>query len=209
MQNIALATKPSCQTTGSVDVLKDAVTSIVAAMTSDYGESFKRTFTNDEEIRNLKRRLYSKLRGLPVDCIVDGYEACIAKTPKFCPTVPDIVSHVVDFVKDREQRIDNQLQAQAIAALPAPTITAQPERVLDLLRKAQQTPKGDDEARAKRMSDLLQMHNALIAADKAKGLISKGPDVSSHLCEIEFCRNAGVTAHGRGGSFYCAEHFQR
>jgi hypothetical protein len=152
--------------------------------------------------------LYAKLRGIAVDCIVDGYEACVVETPKFCPTVPNIVAHVLAIVKQRKKADENKKLSEHIAALPPVSVAAQPERVLSALRSAQQTPAGSDEDRAKRMEVLMQVHNALIAVDKAKGLISGSPDISGHLCAIEHCRDAGVIAHGRGGSFYCAQHFR-
>jgi hypothetical protein len=176
-------------------------------MTADYGEIFKKTFTCDDEIRMLKRRLYAQLRGIDIDCIVDGYEACIAETPRFCPTVPDIVGHVKEFAKAKKTQIENKMLAEQIAALPAPTLTAQPERVFDMLHKAQQTPKGDEEARLQRLAANLEKHEALIASHIAAGKVKRIRPDSRHKCAVSVCDKPGEIAHSRGGNFYCAEHF--
>lgn len=99
--------------TGEVDVLKNAVTSVVMAMTTDYGAVFRSAYPGDEDIRQLKCQLYAKLRGLPVNCIIEGYENCVANNTKFCPTVPEIVGSVLAVVKlvsiDKALRIEVEL----------------------------------------------------------------------------------------------------
>lgn len=208
MENTGQVMTPSFPATGEVvDLLKDTVVSIVAAMTADYGDNFKRTFSSDEEIRQLKRRLYQKLRGFEIDVIRDGYEACIADSPKFCPTVPDIVAHVQGSAKDKQRRLHN-CEVDALAALPAPPVTADPERVLSMSRAALSVPKGDEVTRAERLKGLLQCHESLLAVDKARGLIATGPDWSNLGCSVEMCRQPGVIAHGPKGNFYCGEHFK-
>jgi hypothetical protein len=74
----------------SDDPLAMTITSLVNAMRFDFGHKFKSQFTDDEVLRQYKRRLYAKLRGSDIQDIVDGYDAFITDRPEWPPTVPEL-----------------------------------------------------------------------------------------------------------------------
>lgn len=200
------------------DDLVNTIVSLVASLKADYPEQFKRAYPENDSasfddpsmnsLRMLKRRLYKLLKGFPVRCIVSGYENCIAKHAEFLPSIPAIMAEIAESYAKFKKSENNRIEADHVAALPAPAeVKPQPERVNALMRDAMKTPQTDEAERLKRLAEKLQMHEALIAADKARGLIEKGPDWNSHSCAVGFCGNAGVLAHGKGGNFYCATHF--
>lgn len=193
------------------DPLAMVIQSITLSMQADYGATFKRTFASDKDIRNLKRRLYAKLRDLPIDCIIDGYEMCVSASTKFCPLVPDIVGAVLAVMKQRKKQAANDAEASRMAALPNPNVKAQPERVIVLLREALKVPKGDEATRWARLAATLAAHDGLIETDKAMGLIRQGASFREHGCRHAFCGQPGVLSHGTSGgdNWYCGEHFPR
>ena len=210
MENTKQVTTNSYQPTSDhVDYLKNAVSSIVAAMTADYGASFKNTFTSDEEIRQLKRRLYAKLRGLPVNCIIEGYENCVANNTKFCPTVPEIVGSVLAVVREKKKHARLDAEAASRSALPAPTKTAD---VMGMLAAAKATadargPESREERQA-RLASLEQNHNAVLALHGRN--IHRRVMADHHQCAYGGCRKFGSLSNStRGdGNFYCGEHWR-
>jgi len=208
MESTSQVTKYSAQQTFD-DPLKEAVSRIVMVMSSDYGASFKRTFTNDEEVLNLKRRLYSKLRGLPIDCIVDGYEDCVAASPKFCPTVPEIIGAVLEVIKRRKKHAENKAEAERVSALPAPTISCNPIEMLASAKKSSGIDqKETSEERMKRRAEIEKNHNALLTLNSSK--IKKIYAKIEQSCQHNGCRNAGGISNSTNGkgNFYCADHYR-
>ena len=99
------------------DPLKKAVIQLVNAMAADFGDRYKQAFKDDEQVLQLKRRLYSKLKGLHIGDIYDGYEMLVEKKPSFVPTVPEIVESVMFCQKIRINKVKNQAEAERILSL--------------------------------------------------------------------------------------------
>jgi len=81
---------------GKHDPLADLINSLISCMKADFGGRFVARFPEQEDLRQFKRRLYSKLRGHDIDRILAGYERYVEQniTPKFPPTVPELISSI-------------------------------------------------------------------------------------------------------------------
>ena len=203
MSNIAEFQKPS----GIIEIsyrqtLIDTIVSLTNAMKADFGNSFKRIFSNDEEIKNYKNRLYTKVKGCEIADLINGYELCIQKNREFVPSIPTIVSFVEEAAKLRKKAEAERMNAERLTALPEATRTVNP---LDMLAAAKKVDDGLNRA------ERLKAHDALINLHRAQGHVRHYPDLSQHLCEHGACNSAGTIAHSMtgGGNFYCATHFRQ
>lgn len=189
--------------------LAKTIVSMINAMQADYGLVFTKQFSDPEILRNFKQRLYQKLKGLPLDAIIDGYELCTSQSKKFCPTVPEILSSVLETVKQNKKKAENQAEVSRLSALPAPKAIANPSRVNDLLRKAMQTPESNEKERIARLKTALKNHEVMISVETMTGKVKTRPAQPEHGCSHSFCQKTGTLSHGVnwGGNFYCGEHF--
>lgn len=191
------------------DPLAQIIVSLINAMRADYGQVFVKQFSDDEVLKNFKRRLYQKLRGLPIDTIIAGYESCTERNLKFVPTVPEIVESVLAVVKRDKKRESNKAEAESIAALSKSTITCNP---LTLLAEAKAALSTDSqETRAERLNsqaEKLKRHEALLNSFSSS--IKRTYAQSEHFCVANGCRKSGALSHGTLGSdnWYCAAHFK-
>lgn len=191
------------------DPLAKTIVSIMSAMRADYGRIFTKQFGSDEEITLFKRRLYQKLGGLSLEAIVEGYELCIEKNTKFCPTVPEIVSAVLTTIKTHKKRDENRAEAARVSALPAPKIIdCNPLEMLAKVKIRDRVVEETSEERIKRRSDILQNHEALLVLNNHK--IKRRTFGQEHNCEYGGCNKVGgISSTTTGnGNFYCAEHYR-
>lgn len=193
------AERPSSQRIS--DPLEKAVILITDAMQTDYPSFFHQAYPGDEEIRQLKRRLYVKLRGIEDRCIYDGYEMCVAQKPNYLPTVPEIIAGALAAEKNYK-RIEKNLHEAA--SLPAPKSAAMPKNIkamyAEILKNA--SPNGEN------LEKVAEQHEALIADHMRAGKI-RIPRPAKYLCAC--CGRDGVLSHSvnGGGNWYCSDHFQR
>lgn len=194
------------------DPLAKTIISIMSAMRADYGRVFTKQFSDEEVITLFKRRLYQKLKGLSIDAIVEGYERCIERNTKFCPTVPEIVASVLDVVKQHKKSDENKAESERISALPSPTISCNP---IEMLAKAKikdvsnnEVSEESSEERMKRRAEMLKNHEALLVihGENIKRRYA-GPE---HSCEYSGCQKAGSISRAISGkgNFYCSEHYR-
>lgn len=202
----------------SADPLAVAVKTIVDVMATDFGERFTRTFSDAEQVRQLKRRLYAKLKGIAITDIHDGYDRLVDSKPSFVPTVPEIVEAVLFAQKQRRNSEKNQQEANRLAELP-PSKEISESIANDNLKKIRvmlseatahmdkkETP-DEMSARLVRLEEKRLAHEALLAESFPK----KTPYIEpSHECSVSWCRDAGTISHSPkgGGNFYCAKHFR-
>lgn len=201
------------------DPLAQAVKTVVDVMRTDFGERFARAFADAEQVRQLKRRLYAKLKGLAVCDIIDGYDDLVATKPAFVPSVPEIVEAVLCAQKARLKAEREASEARRIAALPpSPEISESAAKqnlakIRALLSDAcadmgKRETEGERQARLKRLDDKVAAHEALL--DQAFPHRGKPRMVETHHeCAVGWCMNPGTLSHStNGGSFFCREHFK-
>jgi len=203
--------QPPTSKTATLDSdLVETIVQIVKAMRADYGRSFQTQFENDEVLRTFKNRLYSKLKGIPKNLIVAGYEMALAQSPKFVPNIQQIVSCVVQAEKENKRIVKNKIEAARVAALPPPTITCNP---IQMLRDAIAFIENDEKDLTKEEKRFmhhsrLRAHEDLIKAhtDKKELVVH-----NEHKCVASFCEKPGALSHGTTGAnnFYCKDHFRQ
>lgn len=191
------------------DPLAKIIVSMLNAMQADYGQIFTRQFNDVDVLKNYKRRLYQKLRGLPIDAIIDGYELCTEQNKKFCPTVPQIIQSTLEAVKRNKKLEANKVEAESIAALPAPTITCDPLALLAKAKAASKTGSKEDKAAwmARKAEALRNNEAVLVLHGQSIKRIYAQPE---HLCVVNGCRDIGTLSNGTKGSdnWYCIKHFK-
>jgi len=102
------------------NTLKKVIVDLVDVMKTDFGQMFKKQFTDDECLTNYKRRLYQKLdkdKYTP-DVITSGYERFVSTAPTFPPSVPVLINYVDDQVArvkvPKNHRIEKQQYGDTI-----------------------------------------------------------------------------------------------
>ena len=181
---------------------------MVSAMKADFGVRFTKQFPDSDAIRNFKRRLYRKLFQFKPEAIIEGYEELIDSRTEFCPTIPEIISHVQAADKKIRQAETAAGEAVRVAAVQqGKTIQVDSVKIMASAISAKNNLHNSLEARKKRMAELRQVINAQIIA--ADNVIRRYAD-DEHSCNVIGCLHAGSLSHGiAGGSpFYCAEHFR-
>jgi len=102
------------QPTFDNNILKKVIVNLVEVMKTDFGQMFKKQFTDDESLTNYKRRLYQKLdkEKYTPDVITAGYERFVSNAPKFPPSVPVLINYIDDQVArvkvPKSHRIEKQ-----------------------------------------------------------------------------------------------------
>jgi len=182
---------------------------MINAMKADYGRIFTKQFFDEETLTNFKRRLYQKLKGLEIEAVVEGYELCIERNTKFCPTVPEIVAAVLETIKRHQKRDENRAEAQRVSALPAPKISCNPLELLDQAKSAGELGAGQTgEERMARRAELLKNHEAMLVLH-GHSIKRIHADIE-HSCARHGCRMPGGISSGitGKGNFYCADHYR-
>jgi hypothetical protein len=186
------------------DPLAKLIVEICLVMRTDFGRQFSVQFRTEDDLRQYKRRLYTKLRGFDVNDVADGYELFVDGGKAFCPTIPELIEHVELAQKQRRQRELAAADVQRVTALPAPTIQCDPLKMLAEAKRAAMTRRGGPS-----LADRLKSHEALLKSH-AKNIKTRefGPD---KCCDVGHCKNPGALSHGTTGSgpFYCAKHYRQ
>ena len=88
------------QPTFNNSMLKKVIVALIEVMKTDFGQMFKKQFTDDESLTNYKRRLYQKLdkEKYKAELITAGYERFVSNAPKFPPSVPVLINYIDDQV---------------------------------------------------------------------------------------------------------------
>jgi hypothetical protein len=102
------------------NILKKVIVNLVEVMKTDFGQMFKKQFTDDDSLANYKRRLYQKLdkdKYTP-EVITSGYERFVANAPTFPPSVPVLINYIDDQVArvkvPKSHRIEKQQYSDTI-----------------------------------------------------------------------------------------------
>ncbi|MGZ8173620.1 MULTISPECIES: hypothetical protein [Methylobacter] len=191
------------------DPLAKTIVSMINAMEADYGQTFIKQFRDAEVLKNYKRRLYQKLKGLPIDAIVDGYELCAERNTKFCPTVPRIAESVLEVVKRNKKLEANKIEAESVAALPPPTITCDPLALLAEAKAASKTGSKEDKAAwMARKAEACRNNEAILILHGHN--IKRRYAQPEHSCVVNGCHKPGTLSSGTKGSdnWYCSNHFK-
>jgi hypothetical protein len=190
------------------DPLAQAIMSLVDVMRADFGERFTRTFVDDIQLRQLKRRLYRMLDGFVFEDITAGYETLVKHSPHFVPSVPEIAEAVKSKAIERKRAESENAKTTLPPPVYAELVDAQ-EAIGNAVKNLKTHPDNEQD-RVKRLSEALASHEALIAQHANSGKIRQ-PEVAFYECEFSGCQKPGSISHGTkgGGKFYCWEHFQR
>ncbi|MDE3023151.1 MAG: hypothetical protein KGI54_15095 [Pseudomonadota bacterium] len=188
--------------------VKQTIVEMVKAMQADFGRTFQNQFHDPEVLAEFKNRLLTKLRGYPPGAIISGYEQCVDRNPKFCPTVPEIEASTKEIIKNLEQAEKNRIETQRLAALPAPTISCNPVEMFAKAKESHDSEKLTSEQRMKKRDEAMKNHNALLIIHSH--LIKRVYADYDHLCKFPGCRKAGSISRGTkgGDNFYCLQHFR-
>jgi hypothetical protein len=187
------------------DPLAKAVSMISDAMQTDYAAQFRQNYPGAEDIRQLKRRLYAKLRGIPEKSIFDGYERCTEAKPNFMPSAPEIIAATLSALKDAKRAEKNRAEA---AMLPPPTKNApMPPKIREMWLHIQSESSKTEAEREVRLTERYAEHEALIAEHYASGKIRL---VAPALKLCACCGGPGVLSNSvRGdGNWYCRLHWR-
>lgn len=191
------------------DPLAKIIVNMINAMEADYGQTFIKQFRDAEVLKNYKRRLYQKLKGLPIEAIIDGYELCAERNTKFCPSVPGVVESVLETIKRNKKLEANKVEAESVAALPPPTIICNPLELLAEAKAATLTGgKEDKSAWLARKAEALRNHEAVLTLYGQN--IKRRHAQPEHSCVVNGCHDAGTLSSGTKGSdnWYCKKHFK-
>jgi hypothetical protein len=182
------------------DLLARALSMVVSAMQTDYAAQFRQYYPGAEDIRQLKRRLYAKLRGIPEKAIFDGYERCTEAKPNFMPSAPEIIAATLSALKDAKRVEKNREEA---AMLPPPKDGSMPPNIRALRDEVfSKSSKTDEE-----YIQLVASHEALIVNNYTTGIIRHlWPATKPCAC----CNTpGGISNSTKGdGNYYCDRHWQ-
>lgn len=194
-------------TTEIGDSLKEIIIDITNAMKSDFGKRYSEQFKTDEDLRQYRRRLYSKLRSEKIENIVDGYETLISKQHSWPPTVPELVDSIDQIAKEKTKKQKLIEEAEELARLPPPTHSVNPLKMLATAKTAVEADNHSDWLERKALA--LKNHESVIAVAKAQGKIRRGQHEAKHYCKFPGCDSLGAISNGtKGGeNFYCQDHY--
>ena len=183
------------------DPLAMTIHSIVKVMNIDFPSQFSKVFVDNETLKLVKRRLYSRLRGIDVAFIVDAYENLVEKSPRFMPGPNELVAEVKVISKQHIDALANQEEARRVSALPPPTHECNPVKLL-----ASAKVRVDDDGEAGRLARLA---NARIEPEQLlkahAGKIDRRYADARHQCAYHGCNRAGSISGG--SNYYCANHY--
>lgn len=183
-----------------LDELARTINSVIAAMSADFGDRFKRAFEAPEDLRQYKRRLYMLLRGKPAAAVVDAYEQVVAEKPGLIPTAPEI-SQAAERVAVSMRRAEaERMEAERITALPPPNSSGM-RRIRDGAARIGAEDSGE-------LAEAVAAHEELIRRHTREERIRR-PGLRITPCPV--CGNPGTFSYSTTGSetWYCLEHFRR
>jgi len=186
--------------------LSALVISIMRVLSVDYPQQWKKDYPSQDDKKQLKRRLLQLLASFPQECIVNGYENCIAKHPDYMPTIPSIMAYIADEHAKHRQKLKNQEEVKQLENRPAPKKTMTSNDLLRFMSEALQVSSGNETDRLKRLKEASENNKELVREHTKKGLI-RTSIMTGVLCAK--CGRPGVLSNGitGNGNFYCSVHF--
>ncbi|MBE0437237.1 MAG: hypothetical protein IBX56_15705 [Methylomicrobium sp.] len=191
------------------DPIDQSIRFLVRAISADFGRKFTSFFTNEQAIRDYKRRLRKLFERYDAELVFEAYERFLDGRPQWPPTNVDLLGSADDVIAERKQRAKNTAEVSGRLALPKPTRQCDPVKML-----ADAKGKIDDEKRTreewlKAKVEKLQMHNAYLAAHSSE-FVTRFGDTMTNGCAFPGCYHIGAISSGTGGSsnWYCKEHFR-
>lgn len=189
------------------DSLKNAVIDITNAMRIDFAQEFGKYFQTDEDVRLLRRRLYGRARDIPVQAVIEGYEASLEDGGM--PSVDRIIAHA-NRIAARMRRMERErIEAERIAALPPPNKAGLARIEAERKAASKRAAETDGETHAEKMRRLIEVHEANLRAARAAGKICTPTFAERKTCAVPYCEKAGTMSSSVTGStmWYCSEHF--
>lgn len=188
--------------------LAKVIINITKAMKADFGQQYIKQFSVDEDLRQYKRQLYSRMKGYNLQDIMNAYDEYVNAGNEFCPNIPALLKLVDAAAKSRRQSEANQAEALRIGNTQPTTRDCNP---LAMLKDAREALKAKPQTKEERLAERLQAlkaHHQLLELDKDK--IKRHFVDAEHQCHVGYCDKPGSLSHGTTGkgNFYCQEHFQ-
>ena len=171
-------------------------------MRADYGSQFNRRFADDDDLKEFKNRLYTKIKKIPNNVIVDGYEAYVEDFPDYMPAVIKLVDYIYKenrkFLKskaEKERIIENHNQKKIMRQV----------NPIELLAKAKLQKNNSNES----FADMVAAHNAIISAKIKRDATKTKNRHQGSTCNFSDCNKPGTTSDGLRGdrAFYCLDHY--
>lgn len=197
--------------------MKKVVESLVAVGKADYGARWNAQFSDDDDLRQWKRRAYSQLRGLDSTAIVDGYERAKVERSPHVPCLAEIVT-AAKAEALKAKRVNDQLEHVNAPRLPAGSGLAGYIEYLDAHAEG-------DIARGciamayeivgglpatTREEQRARLDKALSAHDKLLSMAPIRPRAYGERreCGKTGCSEPGTLSHATNGEgpWFCAEH---
>lgn len=198
-----------------------AIETLTKQLKTDFGRLYSSRFTNDQELRDWKNRLWTKARGLHPQDMLDGYESIVDTKPGRLPEIPEIVAATLVFQKIRVNQEKNQAEAERISLMPPkPEISESVARqnlkkIRELLGTAFDGME-QPETEQQRKERLVRLEQKRLAHEELlnKDFPMRGKDIMpppSHECHVGWCRKPGTMSNAitGNGNYYCREHFKR
>jgi len=183
------------------DPLAMAIHSIIKVMNIDFPAQFNKAFVDNEALKLVKRRLYTRLRGFDVSFILDAYENLVDKSPKFMPGPNELVFEVKGISVQHGKDIAKLEEAKRVSALPAPTHKCNPVAMLATAKVG-----SDNDGETGRLARLSKAHDDHAALMKASaGNTERRYADADHQCAFFGCHCTGTISGG--SNFYCATHY--
>jgi len=185
------------------------IVSLMRAMLADFPSQYRKSYPDEKAAKRLKERLESKLFDFHPEDVIDGYEICIDENPKFIPAIPELVGHIKNLGKIRNKKIEGNLEAERIAALPKPTIQCNP---VEMLAKAKVDAKNvnfKSETKKDREERLRKKEGLRLALQSSVAGIGRRYAKTHQECGVDGCRQSGAMTSSTSGSenWYCSKHF--
>lgn len=197
---------------GPRDAVLRTIEALALAMRTDYAQAFLAAYPSTEAVRDLKNRLWTRLKAYPPAAIVDGFDTACRTANGFLPNIQQITDGVAQVAAEMRREAREEAQAEHVRQLPPPAPPAADAASrftawMAEARAAQQRPlcirdpAAYDAQRA--------AHDRLIQRDIARGRI-RTPAVATVTCAAGCGQPAALTTSTNGSAhWYCRNHAQR
>jgi hypothetical protein len=198
-----------------------AIETLAKQLKTDFGRLYSSRFTNDQELKDWKNRLWTKAKGLHPQDMLDGYESIVDTKPGRLPEIPEIVAATLVFLKIRVNQEKNQAEADRIALMPPKKEISESvaRKNMDKIKKKLGTAfdrMDEHETEQQKKERLIRLEQKRLEHEELlnESFPMRGKDIipiPSHECHVGWCRKPGTMSNATtgNGNFYCGEHFNR
>jgi hypothetical protein len=179
------------------------VESLAMALRTDYAQMFLTAYPNTEAVRDLKNRLWARLKAFHPQDVVDGFERACQSANGFMPNIQQIAAAADEAAREHRRRMREDAEAARVTALPPPTRTVDVAEELARAKRGVSIPLSvSDPAEFDRR---VAEHRRLVAT--ARGAPRLGENALKP-CAAGGCSRRGTVSGSTNGTerWYCLEH---